>query len=100
MSLAFKQQNKLTVKIGLSAFVSLRSELSLTFFQDTHLQVWVIKRSNFFSENSSPQGPISQSHPIVCQCSRGSKTKSGTLGASSDPFTKEGHSHGLLASLL
>ena len=38
MSLAFKQQNKLTVKIGLSAFISLGSKLSLTsffFFKDT-----------------------------------------------------------------
>ena len=57
MSLAFKQQNKLTVKIGLSAFVSLRSELSLTFFQDTHLQVWVIKRSNFFQRTVLPKDP-------------------------------------------
>ena len=44
MSLAFKQQNKLTVKIGLSAFISLGSKLSLTssfffFFKDTRLRV-------------------------------------------------------------
>lgn len=41
MSLAFKQQNKLTVKIGLPAFISLGSKLSLTFFffnKDAHLQ--------------------------------------------------------------
>ena len=40
MSLAFKQQNKLTVKIGLCAFISLGSKLSLTFFfKDSRLQV-------------------------------------------------------------
>lgn len=39
VSLGFKQQNKLTVKIGLSAFISLGSKLSLTslcaFFKST-----------------------------------------------------------------
>lgn len=40
MSLAFKQQNKLTVKIGLSAFISGGSKLSLTsFLLKTRLQV-------------------------------------------------------------
>lgn len=40
MSLAFKQQNKLTVKIGLSAFISLGCKLSLTsfvFFSQRHM---------------------------------------------------------------
>lgn len=76
MSLAFKQQNKLTVKIGLSAFVSLRSELSLTFFSRHSFAGLGNKMIQFFSKNSSPQGPISQSHPLVCQYSSGSEAKS------------------------
>lgn len=63
MSLAFKQQNKLTVKIGLSAFLSLRSKLSLPFFQDTHLQVCVMKCSSFFQQTVLPEDPSPKAIP-------------------------------------
>lgn len=68
MSLAFKQQNKLTVKIGLSAFISLGCKLSLTSFvfslKDTCLQV-VTETIPFFPRAFfSPRSLlVSQSHP-------------------------------------
>lgn len=62
MSLAFKQQNKLTVKIGLSAFISLGSKLLLTsfffFFLKTCLQVST-EMNQFFLGTFFPQGPSS-----------------------------------------
>ena len=69
MSLAYKQQNKLTVKIGLSAFISLGSKLSLTsffFFKDTRLQV-TMKMIQFFQRAffSSPRVPYCQSQPKI-----------------------------------
>lgn len=63
VSLAFKQQNKLTVKIGLSAFISLRCKLSLTFLQDTHLHVSVMKCSNVFQRTVLPEDPSPKTIP-------------------------------------
>lgn len=65
MSLAFKQQNKLTVKIGLSAFISLGSKLLLTsffFFLKTHVYRFLqvsLEMNQFFLGTFFPQGPSS-----------------------------------------
>lgn len=90
MSLAFKQQNKLTVKIGLSAFVSLRSELSLTFFSRHSFTGFGNEMIQFFSKiSSSPRTHVSHSQPNICQHSSVSKATNEALGASPNSFTNK-----------